>query len=77
MSYIKVSNYPGLVRDSTTGAILNTDQSKVMVALQNRQRTKSQHQQVNDLENRVVNLETSVQTINSKLDSLIELLKNR
>ena len=77
MSLIKVADHPGLVRDSATGAILNTDQSKVQKALANRQKIKAQRQQVNDLDLRVANLETNVNNINAKLDTLIELLKSR
>lgn len=74
---IKVADHPGLMRDSNTGAIINTDQNKVKTALANRQKLRAQRQQVNDLDNRVANLESNVTTINNKLDALIELLKNR
>lgn len=74
---IKVTDHPGLMRDSNTGAIINTDQNKIKNALANRQKLRAQRQQVNDLDNRVANLESNVTTINNKLDALIELLKNR
>lgn len=74
---IKVADHPGLMRDSNTGAIINTDQNKVKTALANRQKLRAQRQQVNDLDNRVANLESNVTNINNKLDALIELLKNR
>ena len=74
---IKVADHPGLMRDSNTGAIINTDQNKIKNALANRQKLRAQRQQVNDLDNRVANLESNVTTINNKLDALIELLKNR
>ena len=73
---IKVADHPGLMRDSNTGAIINTDQNKIKNALANRQKLRAQRQQVNDLDNRVANLESNVTTINNKLDALIELLKN-
>ena len=74
---IKVADHPGLMRDSNTGAIINTDQNKIKNALANRQKLRAQRQQVNDLDNRVANLESNVTTINNKLDALIELLKSR
>lgn len=74
---IKVADHPGLMRDSNTGAIINTDQNKIKNALANRQKLRAQRQQVNDLDNRVANLESNVTNINNKLDALIELLKNR
>lgn len=74
---IKVADHPGLMRDSNTGAIINTDQNKIKNALANRQKLRAQRQQVNDLDNRVANLEVNVTNINNKLDALIELLKNR
>lgn len=74
---IKVADHPGLMRDSNTGAIINTDQNKIKNALANRQKLRAQRQQVNDLDNRVANLEVNVTNINNKLDTLIELLKNR
>ena len=77
LKLIKVADHPGLMRDSNTGAIINTDQTKVKNALANRQKLRAQRQQVNDLDNRVANLEVNVTNINNKLDALIELLKNR
>ena len=74
---IKVTDHPGLMRDSNTGAIINTDQNKIKNALANRQKLRAQRQQVNDLDNRVANLESNVTNINNKLDALIELLKSR
>lgn len=77
MSYIKVTDHPGLMRDSNTGAIINVDQTKAKQAVINRQRAKAQRESVDNLNGRVENLEANVVSINTKLDALIELLKNR
>lgn len=77
MSLIKVADHPGLVRDSKTGAIINTDQNKVNAAIANRQKIKAQRQQVTDLGTRVTNLENNVNAINDKLDTLIALLSKQ
>lgn len=77
MSLIKVADHPGLVRDSKTGAIINTDQNKVNAAIANRQKIKAQRQQVTDLGTRVTNLENNVNAINDKLDMLIVLLSKQ
>ena len=77
MSYIKVTDHPGLMRDSNTGAIINVDQTKAKQAVVNRQRAKAQRDSVDNLNGRVENLEANVVSINAKLDALIDLLKNR
>lgn len=77
MSYIKVTDHPGLMRDSNTGAIINIDQTKAKQAVINRQRAKAQRESVDNLNGRVENLEANVVSINAKLDALIDLLKSR
>lgn len=77
MSYIKVTDHPGLMRDSNTGAIINVDQTKAKQAVVNRQRAKAQRDSVDNLNGRVENLEANVVSINAKLDALIDLLNSR
>ena len=77
MPFIKVADHPGLVRDTRTGAILNTDQSKAAQANAIRQKKRAQLSQVDNLNSRVENLENNIETINSKLDALIDLLKSK
>ena len=76
MSYIKVADHPGLVRDTRTGAIINTDQTKAAQANINRQKIRAQRQQVSELDTRVSNLENNVNEINNKLDIIIKALCN-
>jgi predicted transcriptional regulator len=66
MSHIKVEEDKTLVRDSTTGAILNTDRE----ALQNYRRRKSildgQQKRIDNLENTVAELKELLNTIINK-----------
>jgi predicted transcriptional regulator len=66
MSHIKVEEDKTLVRDSSTGAILNTDKE----ALQNYRRRKSildgQQKRIDNLENTVAELKELLNTIINK-----------
>lgn len=74
MSYVKVNDHPGLVRDTSTGAIINTDQNKARQAVAFRNAQRARNHQIVDINARVENLENVVNDINTKLDTLISVL---
>ena len=74
MALLKVTDHPGLMRDTNTGAVINTDQTKLKRALEQRRRAQAQQNKVTDLDNRVLNLENNVNDINAKLDTILSLL---
>jgi|TARA_B100002019_G_scaffold179776_1_gene155249 hypothetical protein len=68
MSYIKVSGHDGLVRDETTGAILNRDDS----AIQARRKQKQLNSALDDINN----LKDEVSEIKALLRELIKNASN-
>jgi len=68
MSYIKVSGHDGLVRDETTGAILNYDDS----AIQARRKQKQLNSALDDINN----LKDEVSEIKALLRELIKNASN-
>jgi hypothetical protein len=68
MSYIKVSGHDGLVRDETTGAILNHDDS----AIQARRKQKQLNSALDDINN----LKDEVSEIKALLRELIKNASN-
>lgn len=65
MSHIKVENDKSLVRDSSTGAILNTDREALVAYRRRKNLIKSQ-------EDRINKLETDLSDIKNLLNTIIE-----
>jgi hypothetical protein len=60
----KIANHPHLVRDSQSGAILNTDQSSYLSAKHRKQRMKRS-------EDRIASLESDVKQMKEMLQQLL------
>lgn len=64
---IKVKNNQSLVRDSYSGAILNTNLS----AVQTYKNKKSELNKINELSNKIYSMESDIKEIKSLLQSLV------
>ncbi len=74
MSFIKVAGKQGLVRDSSTGAIINTDDNARLAYMQKRKAAVEQQLDNQNTKNRISQLENKVQAIDDKLNMIISLL---
>lgn len=69
--YIPVKGYSGLVRDTETNAILNTDESVAQRAREQKQLRKMKREEEKELKMKVNSLETDVSEIKQMLAELI------
>ena len=63
MNLIDIKDRSGLVRDMSSGAILNTNQSEYENYLMMKQKKKHQQEQINNLINEVDELKSLVKTL--------------
>lgn len=71
-NYLKVQNAENLVRDMTTGAVINTDTSGYESYIAQRNRVKSQKEQILQQEKDINNIKNELYDIKELLLSLIE-----
>jgi|TARA_B100001059_G_scaffold186839_1_gene188832 division protein CdvB (Snf7/Vps24/ESCRT-III family) len=71
MNLIPVENQDGLFRDSTTGAIVNTNKNEFETYITNRKRLSSEKERVNSLEEKVDDLKSDLDQIKSMLRSIV------
>lgn len=64
MSFQKVKDHPGLLRDSRTNAVLNVDQNAL-----------SKHKQIMTERERRERMEMEINNLNNKVDRLTSLLQ--
>lgn len=76
MSFIKVAGKQGLVRDSSTGAIINTDDQAREAYLAKRRAAEQQQLEKQMMQRQINQLENHVNDIDNKLNIIISLLKN-
>jgi hypothetical protein len=69
--YIPVKGYSGLVRDTETNAILNTDESAAQRAREQKELRKMKRVEERELKNKVDSLESDVSEIKQMLAELI------
>lgn len=69
--YIPVKGYSGLVRDTETNAILNTDESVAQRAREQKQLRKMKREEEKELKMKVNSLESDVSEIKQMLAELI------
>ena len=77
MTLIKVQDRADLCRDSSTGAIINTNNAARQAYLKNRQRINQQTADRQALERKVTTLDNRITAVETKLDLIIDLLSNR
>lgn len=68
MSYIKVENELGLVRDPNTGALLNTDTTEVSNAKERKRLRKIKDAELEELKKDVDDIKVLLKQIIGKLD---------
>ena len=71
---IKVKDRTGLVRDPSTGAIINVDNEQRRNALDARRRAKEKDNLIKNNSSRLDELEAKFENIESKLDRLLALM---
>lgn len=69
--YIPVKGYSGLVRDTETNAIINTDRSAIQRAREQKELRKMKRAEERELKNKVDSLESDVSEIKQMLAELI------
>lgn len=72
MSYIKVQNAEGLVRDMSTNAIINTDESKYSSYLNKRAQIEDRKRQINKQSEEIDALKNEMLEIKQLLMELIK-----
>jgi len=68
MNYVKVEGHPGLVRDTKTGAILNTNEQEIEAARARKRAWKEKQKEVEELKSDVSELKGMMKQILEKLD---------
>jgi len=65
---VNIENRPGLQRDITSGAVINTDNAAYLKALKANEIAKAKEQELIDLKNDVKELKDLMQTIIERLN---------
>tara|TARA_B100001287_G_scaffold234669_1_gene206528 strand:- start:15 stop:218 length:204 start_codon:yes stop_codon:yes gene_type:complete len=65
---VNIENRPGLKRDITSGAVINTDNAAYLKALKANEIAKAKEQELIDLKNDVKELKDLMQTIIERLN---------
>ena len=65
---VNIENRPGLQRDITSGAVINTDNTAYLKALKANEIAKAKEQELIDLKNDVKELKDLMQTIIERLN---------
>ena len=68
MSYIKVEGHSNLVRDTSTGAILNINKDEISAARKRKLERKQKEKEFEDLKNEVSDIKIMLTKIIEKLD---------
>ena len=75
MAILKVKNNSNLVRDSSTGAIINVNDAERQNVLARRAKQLKQNQQLEQTTKQIEELSFRVDNIESKLDCILDLLR--
>ena len=68
MSYIKVEGHSNLVRDTSTGAILNINKDEISASRKRKLERKQKEKEFEDLKNEVGDIKNMLNKIIEKLD---------
>ena len=68
MSYIKVEGHSNLVRDTSTGAILNINKDEISAARKRKLERRQKEKELEDLKNEVSDIKNMLTKIIEKLD---------
>ena len=72
MSLIKVKDYDGFYKDTSSGAIVNKNKSDYEKYIENRKRLTSEKERLNSIENNVDELKNDINDIKSLLLKVLE-----
>ena len=68
MGFVKVDGHNGLVRDTSTGAILNINKDEITAARKRKLERRKKEQEFEDLKNEVGDIKNMLTKIIEKLD---------
>ena len=74
--YIKVADYPNLVRDSVTGAIINTNQTKIKKAIAARNAAIAEKAKINETCKRLDDIQSNLDNTHHNLRNVINHVDN-
>lgn len=72
--YLQVEGYTGLVRDSQSNAILNTNAEEIELARERKRLMKIRNQEEIELKNKIQSLEKDVGHIKDSIDLILQKL---
>lgn len=72
--YVQVEGYTGLVRDSQSNAILNTNAEEIELARERKRLMKIRNQEEIELKNKIQSLEKDVGHIKDSIDLILQKL---
>jgi len=72
--YIKVEGHPGLVRDKSSQAIINSNKEEYKSYLYNRQRKLEELNRMEEVENQIENINTELSEIKSLMTKILDKL---
>jgi hypothetical protein len=75
--FIPVAGHPNLVKDSISGAILNTDNSGLEAYKKQKQLRENEANRIKKLENKLDNVTESMEELKSMFATIIKEIKNK
>jgi hypothetical protein len=72
MTYIKVEGHDNLVRDKTTNAIINTNESDYQTYLKLKQKKEKSNNKITDIENELNAIKSDIGEIKKMLEIILK-----
>lgn len=72
MTYIQVKDKDNLIRDTSTGAIINTNYTGYKKYLELKEKNKSSKEQIDNIEDELSNLKNDIKEIKNLLHKLLK-----
>ena len=76
MKYLKVVDNPNLVRDTSSGGIINVDEQAYMAYKRNKNIQKQKNRKDQEQESRINMLENKITGMEQTLTQILDILKN-
>jgi len=73
-NYIKVEGHPGLVRDKSSNAIINSNKEDYQNYLYNKQRKLQELNRMEEVENKIENMNNELHEIKSLMSKILDKL---
>lgn len=77
MSFLKVEGHEKLVRDMTTGAIINNNENERQQYLKRKEALQANKNRIDNIENTVDNLNSRIDNIENKLNIILKLVSEK